>query len=309
MNRGVKVIGLGCELDRLFSDQDPATPLAAPLQRDDLRELFDVIAALLRTGDSIVVIVGKWLPANALDRVMIVHSLLETDRVAIHLTELPPLAASVLAALAAALAPFAVSAGALAGSLDAIGDELVVLAWAGSVAGLRHPGVSLWQHARSALPWTTFGIGLQPESFVRAVSRGSDPLPLAVPAAPIELLVAPGEQAQLEWMLDVVAPALGGVPVREVPGTFHGAEWWGTDRLVEAVGVPTDRKRLARTTIARSVVPCSWCGELIVGASCPFCRAAGQAGHVAPPAQEGPAATLARGGEHGAWGAGGEHGA
>ncbi len=246
-------------------------PIPAPPGREDLRDLFDAIGGPLRGGASEIVIVGDWLPPETLERVHTIRSLLQTDRVAIHVTDLPPLAASVLAALTAALAPHAVSAGALAGAVDQISDELLVLAWAGSVAGLRHPGVSLLDHARSALPWSSFVIGLQPESFVQPTSAGADELPLAPPEQPIELLVAPEDDADLDWIVDVVAPALGGVGIRQIPPTLHGGEWWGTTRLAEMVGVPTSIEALAQATLPRSVSPCLWCGEPIAAAPCPFC--------------------------------------
>ena len=180
----VTVIGLGCELDRLFEGQRPALPVPGPPDREDLRDLFETLGAPLRSGEAVIVVVGDWLPPETLSRVRTVHSLLETDRVAIHVTHLPPLAASVLAAMTAAVAPFARSAGALAGALEAIGDELVVLAWAGSVAGLRHPEVSLLHHARSALPWSSFGIGVQPESFVQPITRAGRRAPADAAASP-----------------------------------------------------------------------------------------------------------------------------
>ncbi|HEY1514943.1 MAG TPA: hypothetical protein VGF91_00910 [Solirubrobacteraceae bacterium] len=272
------VIGLGCELDRLFAGQPPAVPIPAPPGREDMRDLFDAIGGPLRGGRSEIVIVGDWLPPETIERVRTIRSLLQTDRVAIHVTDLPPLAASVLAALTAALAPLAVSAGALAGAIDQIADELLVLAWAGSVAGLRHPDVSLLHHARSALPWSSFAIGLQPKSFVHPTSVG-DELPLAPPPYPIELLVAPEEDADLDWIVDVVAPALGGVGIRQIPPTLHGAQWWGTTKLAEMVGVPTSAEALAAATLPRSVAPCLWCGEPIAAGPCPFCGdAAGESG-------------------------------
>ncbi len=271
MSSEVTIVGLGCELDRLFSGQRPALPMPGPPGRDDIRDLYDALAGRLRRGDAVIVIVGDWLPEEALRRVRMVHSLLQTDRIAIHITDLPPLAASVLAALAAALAPLAPGPGALACALGAVGAELHVLAWAGSVAGLQHPSVSLRHHARSLLPGSAFGIGLQPESFVAPISRRTPTVSLAVSQHPIELLLAPTQRADMSWMLDVVAPALAAVSVREVPPSLHGAHWWGTSRLVEAVGVPSSLEWLAEVTLSDPVAPCAWCGEPIPSPPCPFC--------------------------------------
>ncbi len=299
----VTVVGLGCELDRLFAGQRPALPIPGPPHREDLRDLLETVGAPLRAGEPVLIIVGDWLPPETIDRVHTVHSLLQTDRVAIHVTDLPPLAASVLAALAAALAPSADSAGALAGALDALGDQLLVLAWVGSVAGLRHPDVSLFHHARSVLPWTSFGVGVQPESFVLPLKRSTVEVPLVAPAQPLDLLIAPAKDAELHWIVESVAPALGGAPVRELPATLHGAEWWGTSRLVEAVGVPTNLDWLARETLPPRLSPCGWCGEPIARSPCPFCGDAAlderQPGR-APSLQVDSASTLAggQGGQH-----------
>lgn len=279
MAASVTVIGVGCELDRLFSGQPAVLPMPAPPGQDDLRDLFDAIAGPLRADRAVIVVIGDWLPEEALRGVHTVHSLLQTDRVAVHVTGLPPLAASVLAALAGALAPKAPSAGALAGALETIAGELYVLSWTGSVAGLRHPSVSLFHHARSLLPGSAFGVGLQPEAFVRPISR--DPsVPLTAPEHPLELLVAPTESAELTWILEYVAPALGNVPVRELPATMHGPEWWGSSRLAEVVGVPSSLDWLADVAFASPAVPCTWCGEPILAAPCPFCGEAAALGRV-----------------------------
>ena len=45
MGAPVTVIGVGCEIDRLFSGQPPALPVPGPPGQDDLRDLFDAIAA------------------------------------------------------------------------------------------------------------------------------------------------------------------------------------------------------------------------------------------------------------------------
>lgn len=269
---GTTVIGVGCELDRLFHGQPPALPMPGPPGRDDLRDLYDAISAPVRHGEAVVVIVGEWLPEDTLRSIRTVRSLLQSDRVALYVSELPPLATSVLGALAAALAPLAPSPGALATGLDAVGAQLYVLAWAGSVAGLQHPSVSLLKHARSLLPGTAFAIGLQPESFVEPISRAGSELPLYPAPHPTELLLAPGERGDVSWMLEVAAPALGRVPVREIPAMLHGAHWWGTSRLVEAVGVPSDLEELATAVFSGPLGRCKWCEELIYAAPCPFCR-------------------------------------
>jgi hypothetical protein len=296
MPAAVTVIGLGCELDRLFAGQPPALPIPDPPSREELRDLLDAVAGALRRDDAVIVVVGGWLPEDTLRRVRTVHSLLDTDRVAIHVTELPPLATSVVAALAAALAPLAVSAGALAGSLDAIARELYVLAWTGSVARLQHPRVSLIHHARSLVPGSAFGVGLQPEQFVVPVGRVVSEPPLAVCEHELELLVAATHKGDLAWIVDGVAPALGGVPVRQLPPTIHGEKWWGSARLAEVVGVPASLEWLERAVLPRAVTPCIWCGEPIASSPCPLCGQALAPDPVRGRPNWGPAASIATAG-------------
>lgn len=274
----VTVIGIGCEYDRLFADQPPVLPIPEPPGREDLRDLWEAVSGPLRRDAAVIVIIGGWLPEDVLRSVRTVHSLLDTSRVAIHVTELPPLAASVMAALLAALAPHAPSAGTLANAIDDVENELYVLATAGSVARLEHPGVSLLHHARSLVPGKAFGIGLQPQQFVVPLGRTPRELPLAPADHGLQLLLAASEQGDLNWMVDVVAAALGGVDVRTVGPTLHGADWWGTSRLIEGVGLPTSLEWLAGTVFSGEPRPCGWCGEPIFHTPCPFC---GQA----PPAE------------------------
>jgi hypothetical protein len=267
----VTVIGIGCEYDRLFAGQPPVLPLPDPPGRDDLRDLWEAVAGPLRREAAVIVVVGGWLSEDVLRSVRTVHSLLDTSRVAIHVTELPPLAASVMAALLAALGPRAPSAGVLANAIEDVENELYVLATAGSVARLEHPNVSLLHHARSLVPGKSFGIGLAPEQFVVPLGRTPREIPLTPCDHGLQLLLAASEQGDLDWMVDVVAPALGGVEVRTVSPTVHGAAWWGTSRLVEAVGLPTSIDWLADVVLTGEARPCGWCREPILHAPCPFC--------------------------------------
>ena len=277
MSTDVTVVGVGCELDRLFAGQDPALPIPGIPRREDLRDLYDAISGPVRAGRAVIVIVGDWVAPESLSRLETIRSLLQTDRVAIHRTGLPPLATSVLAAAAAALADHAVSAGVLAGALGRIGEQLTVMAWTASVAGLRHPGVSLVDHARSALPWSSFAVGLAPESFVQPVAAGAV-LDLRSLTEATSLLLAPGERAEaddLALVLDSVVPALGAQQIRQLEPSIYAAQWWGTSRLIEIVGVPVDLERLAERTLARESRPCRWCGEPIASLPCPFCGESG----------------------------------
>ena len=286
----VTVVGVGCEIDRIFAGQRPVLPLPIAPGREDLRDVFDAVGGPLRGADSVIIIAGEWLGPEAIDRLSLVRALLQTGRVAIHLTGLPPLAASVLAAVTAALAEHAASAGALAGAIADVAEQLAVLAWTPSVAGLDHPEVSLADHARSALPWSAFAVGYAPEVFVQPLSRGEVILDLPALVEESSLLIAPGERAEesdITAALETIAAPLGAVQVRQLEPMMHAAAWWGSTRTIEIVGVPVRLSRLAELTLPREVTPCRWCGELIAAPPCPLCgesggRRNGRTGAVAP---------------------------
>lgn len=267
----VTVIGIGCELDRLFGDQPAALAVPVAPSSEDRRDLWELIAGPLRGGGAVIVVVGGWLPEEVLHGVRTVRLLLDSNRVAVHVTELPPLAASVSCALLAALAPAASSAGALASAIEEVESTLYVLASAGSVARLAHPGVSLGHHVRSLVPGKSFAIGLQPEQFVLSHGHPADELPLAPADHDLQLIAAATDGGDLDWVANVVAPALGGVDVRVLEPTMYGVEWWGSRRLVEVVGVPTSLRWLAGEVLGPGTRPCRWCGEPIYGDRCPFC--------------------------------------
>jgi hypothetical protein len=285
----VCVVGLDLDLAALSPGQ--AEVLIAPAGADDdaLPELVRALESALERAARAIVVLPGWLEDEALRRLQTAVALLDTDRVAVHRSALPPLGASITAALAAALASKVAGAGPLAGALPAIERELIVGAWAGSVSGLKHPEPSMAQHARSALPGAAFAVRVQPDPCVRTLGRDGA-APFERPDRPIELVVAAGKGADVDWVIDVAVPALGDPPVSEVEQAPGAPGWWGTAKVAELVGYPADLARLADRTVPADLVACRWCAEPVAaGRPCPFCgerNRSGQAGShsaVGPP--------------------------
>lgn len=272
----VAVLGIGLELAALAPDAPAVTRLPVPSGGDEaLVALNDALREALGLARRAVVVLPDWAGDDAHRHVQTAHALLDTDRVAIARTDLPPLAASIAAALAAATAPHLRGAGVLAQALPAIAKELTVLAWLGRVTSLRRPSPSLGQHARSLMPGQGFLAVLQPEELVRPL-KGEDtpedlPLPGTAGAETHELLMAPHPGADVDWVTNLAKPALGDLKLREVDPTAAGATWWGTDRLVEVVAYPTDMEALARRVAPATIQRCGWCREPIAEQPCPLC--------------------------------------
>ena len=277
----VCVVGLDLDLAALAPGQPQVLIAPSAAEPDAITDLVHVLHdALSRAARGILVVPG-WLEDETLRRVRTAVALLDTDRLALHHSRLPPLGASVTAALAAAVASSVAGAGPLAGALPAIERELIAGAWVASVSGLKHPSPSLAQHTRSALPGAAFVVRAQPDPGVFTLGR-DDPALFDRPARPVELVVAAGEGGDTQWVDDVVVPALGDPPVSEVAASPGAASWWGTAKVVEFVAHPADLRELADRTVPADLVACRWCAEPVAaGRPCPFCgdrNAAGQAG-------------------------------
>jgi hypothetical protein len=218
----------------------------------------------------VIAIVPDWFPPDGLRRLEMARALIDTDKVAIHTTSLPPLAATALASLASSLAPRLISAGLLASMLEPLERQLHAVTWLGSVTGLKRPAPTLAQHVASLTPGSAFAVSSFPEPAVHRIQAGHD-VPLPDIRRPSHLAIAArnGDDA---WLSGPVNQQLGGLPVVKLEPTPGGPSWWGTTKLAEGVICPVDVDELARE-IAQGADPwgCRWCGELIARSPCPMC--------------------------------------
>jgi hypothetical protein len=199
------------------------------------------------------------------------RALLDTDRVAIHVTRLPPLAATALASLASSLAPRLLSAGLLASVLEGLETQIHAITWLGSVTALKHPAPSLGQHVSSLAPGRASAVCSFPEPAVHRVRGGEAGVPLPVVHRPSRLVVAArnGDDA---WLTGPVNEKLGGLPVLRLEPTPQGPGYWSTSKLVEGVICPVDVDALAAEIMQSAEAwACRWCGELIARSPCPLC--------------------------------------
>lgn len=269
----VAVVAFGYELAGLFDGIRPITVVRDAAEAG-LTELVEALRASLAGAHRVVVIHADWLEDDALALLQTARAALDTRRVALVPSDLPPLAGGALCVVAGAVAPYLVHAGRLVGALPAISAELVILAWLRSVSGLERPAPSMLQHVSSALPGRGFGVQVQPEPFIRRLDASGD-VPVAPARDSMEVVIADrgGDPA---WANDVVGPALGQLRRREVAPPEHGPRWWGTNRLTEIVAYPADIEALAaRVSASTRTRACGWCETRVTGSPCPFCGHAG----------------------------------
>lgn len=269
MDTSATIATAGLPVETLVPDQPDVVCLPEAPGRSELETLVDSLAGPLGASAPTIVIYQRRSPEPACQRLETVQLALDR-RLVFYATDLPPLAAAVLAAICARLARELPSAGILLGAMPVVARELVWVTWLSSVSGLSEPSPSLRQHAVSYLPGRTFAVSSWPEPTIHVLTRMRRRIPLPELLHEFNLAVAPrdGDEA---W-ISSVAEELGSPPRREFDATPAGPGWWGTDHLVEAVAYPVDMPALAKHASAGLTPrPCGWCEALVVGSPCPFC--------------------------------------
>jgi hypothetical protein len=265
----VLVFGLKPEL--FVGSEGRIDAFVEPPSQEQVALLVEAIGSGIEAGGHVIAIAPEWFAQDGLQRLSMAHSLLDTDRLSIHHSALPPLAAAVLASLTSAIAPYLPSVALLASLLPVLEGELHVFTWLGSVTGLSTPQPSFAQHLASLTPGSAFGVSSWPEPSVHKLSAGEPSVPLPQIVRPSRLVIAP-HGGDVTWIAHTVNNALGGLDVHQVDPTPNGPKWWGTSRLVEGVVYPVDVPQLAADLMAE-VEPwvCRWCRDLIASSPCPRC--------------------------------------
>jgi len=275
------VLVLGLKPERLVDSEGRIDAFLEPPTQEQTETLVEAVRSGAEAGGHVLAIVPQWLKGDGLLRLQMVESALDDERLTIHETPLPPLAAAVLASLASAVAPHLPSRGVLVSLLPELEAELHVFTWLGSVSGLSVPAPTIGQHMASLSPGSSFGVSSYPEPSVHKIGT-AQAIPLPQITRPSHLAIA-SRNGDDTWLTTTVNAQLGGLPVVKLEPTPQGASWWGTGKLAEGVICPVDVDRLA-SEIAQGAEPwaCRWCGELIARSPCPMC------GHRARPRRASP---------------------
>ena len=262
------IVALGFEGDPLAGAASP-TSFPQPLRREDAPRLVETIGAAIETEGHAIALYPEWAREPTLQRLETVRSALSTGRLALYGTSLPPLAAGAFASLAGAVAQYIPSPGVLLSALPRLESELTVMAWLRGVRRLRTPRPGLGLRLASMWPGSGYLAHLGASPAVRRVRRRGE---VPVERRPELRLVVASRDGDLEWVRQALIPALGDPPVTEVEATKAGPGWWGTRRLVEIVGYPSDVPALAgRASLGVEGTICWWCDETVATDPCPFC--------------------------------------
>lgn len=271
MARTTSLFAFGIEADALVEDQDSLVRLPSSATLGHMAWLVRKAEAGATNGGRphALALRPDRLSETSVRQLETLRSALFASRLAIHATPLPPLAAGILAGLAAGLLE-RLEPGVLFAGLRRLERELTTVAWVDSVAGLAHPRPSGSQRAASHLPGSAFMVSVTPEPEVRRLSRRESSEMPPRPPTPARALVA-GRSAASEWVGETVEPALSGATLEDVELPAASPAWWGTRRVVEVVAYPTDLDALAARLSRGRHESCQWCGAAIAARRCPFC--------------------------------------
>ncbi|MFJ5706041.1 MULTISPECIES: hypothetical protein [unclassified Streptomyces] len=274
----------GAEL--VLPPTDPGTPNAAVLADPAARTLDDSVTELRRLVDRfghVLVVCPSAAPPAVAHRLHTVRGLLESDRIALVRTDLPPLGAAVLVRQLRQLSACDFSPGVLASAARLLAHYIYAGAVLGSVSRLDRVPVTLGSHLKSWLPGAQFAVLAGPTP--RIVRVGADESGFTGPEFTTRLIVARGQLAT-DWPTTHLAPrwSVAG-PAEETALPAGSPAWWGTPKLVEFAAYLPDLPVLHQLVASVRRETCHWCGMELIGDRCGFCAAPLTTGI---PAQAGP---------------------
>ena len=258
---------------------DRHTPRAHVFQAPGEQQ-FDVALAeterLIEQHGHLVVVHPATLPLSFLHRLHAIRSVLESDRIALMPTSLPPLGTAVLVRQLRQLSQCEFSPGVLGASVRLLAHYIYAGALLSTISRLHHVPVSLRQNAKSWNPRAQWGVLATPTpQLVRTdgdLASGVTRAMLSGPQFPTELTVANG-QLNSDWVTRSLAPQwrVGEVHETYLPEESH--QWWGTGRLIEFAAAIADVSVLYRLVSSVRRDECHWCGLELIGDRCAFCAA------------------------------------
>ena len=154
-------------------------------------------------------------------------------------------------------------------AFDFLREQLWSAVWLPSVAKLRTPQPSIFQHVRSWLPNSGFLATLSPERSVVRVNRASM---TSVPSLTDYAVIHSPTEAP-DWVVPAVTHALGSKSASEIVPIRESIDSYGTKSAVEFIAVPVNFLELSRPR-PEDVVECSGCGIHHARPTCPFCKMA-----------------------------------
>ncbi|WP_181138478.1 hypothetical protein [Streptomyces sp. Ru73] len=276
--------------DLVLAPPDRITPPAhvlGPPERQSLDDALSQMHFLLEQHGHVLVVHSRAVPREHVRRLQTLRAVLESERVALVSSDLPPLGVALLVRQLRQLSACDVGPGVLGAAARLLTYYLHAGALLNSVTRLDAVPVSLKAHARSWVPGSQFAVLAHPAPHL--ITPGTEGARLPGPEFATELTVAQG-QFTSEW-LRTLARQWSVQAVRQAELPAESARWWGTGRLTEFAAGIADTAVLAQLVASVQRFPCPWCGLELIGDRCAFCAAS-----ALPAEPAAPSGTAASGG-------------
>ncbi|MFJ8755125.1 hypothetical protein ACIREO_38350 [Streptomyces sp. NPDC102441] len=257
--------------DLVLPPTDQQTPTAALLQAPEAQPLDLAIGdmhLLLEQHGYVIAVYPKSIGPAHERRLHAIRSMLESDRIALLKTDLPPLGVAVLVRQLRQLSVCDFSPGVVASAARLLTHYIHAGALLNSVARLDMVPVSLKTHAKSWLPGSQFAVLAGPSPQLVRIGPAAEPP--AGPAYATQLLVAKG-QLTSQWVQQTLAPAWGVQAIQECALPSGSPHWWGTGKLVEFASFLPDISVIYQIVSSVRRENCHWCGMELIGDRCGFC--------------------------------------
>ncbi len=258
--------------DLVLPSTDQQTPTAVSLRPPGEQPLEAALAEMQVLQEQfgyLVVLYPSSLDVAFVRRLHTVRAILESDRIALVESELPPLGLAVLVRQLRQLSVCDFSAGVIAASARLLAHYIYAGALLNSVARLDRVPVTLKAHAKSWVPGSQFGVVAGPQP--QLVKIGPE-AKLTGPGYATQLTIARG-QLQSDWVTGTLAPSWQVQSIQEADLPVDSARWWGTGKLIEFVAHLSDISVIHQLVSSVRRERCHWCGMELIGDRCCFCAA------------------------------------
>ncbi|MER5890269.1 hypothetical protein ABT160_41120 [Streptomyces sp. NPDC001941] len=257
--------------DLVLPPTDHQTPTAALLASPDAQPLDAALAdmhVLLEQHGYVIALYPASLPVAHERRLHTIRSVLESDRIALLKSDLPPLGLAVLMRQLRQLSVCDFGPGVVASAARLLSHYVYAGALLNSVTKLDRVPVSLKSHAKSWVPGSQFGVLANPAPQLVKIGAGD----LAGPEFATQLVLAKGPLAT-DWVTETLVPAWRCQGTQEVPLPVDSPRWWGTPKMVEFAAFLPDISVVYQLVASVRRERCTWCGIELIGDRCGFCSA------------------------------------
>lgn len=265
----------------------PGAHVLSPPDRQDFPSALAEVTRVLELHGFLIAVYPTTTPRSYVQRLHAVRAVLESDRIALLPSALPPLGTAVLVRQLRQLSACDFSPGVLGASARLLAHYIYAGALLASAGRLDRIPVTLpatgggRQSGRQSGGQCAVLAGPTPQ-LVR-VDGADGNAALAGPQYATALTYAPGN-LDSQWVSHRLARQWQVQALHPVPLPAESAQWWATTKLVEFAAAIPDVSLLYQMVSSMRQEACRWCGLTLIGDRCAFCSSP-----VAPP-ERGPRA-------------------